>query len=167
MEEWRTVSGWPDYEVSNLGRVRSRRPISGRGPRTEWRQLSLYTQRGYPFVALTPGAKRRFVHRLVLEAFVGPCPDGMEACHNNGVRTDNRVKNLRWDTRLANHADQTKHGTRIRGERSGRSRLRNADVEQILANRGFIPTRSLADAFGVNISTMQRIWNGITWRHVA
>jgi len=45
------------------------------------------------------------VHRLVLEAFVGPCPHGCEACHRNNDPSDNRIENLRWDTKQSNLAD--------------------------------------------------------------
>lgn len=46
------------------------------------------------------------VHRVVLESFVGPCPDGMEACHNNCDYSDNRLDNLRWDTKSENMRDE-------------------------------------------------------------
>jgi len=51
------------------------------------------------------------VHRLVLLTFVGPCPPGMQACHNNGNPFDNYPSNLRWDTISANQFDSIKHGT--------------------------------------------------------
>lgn len=51
------------------------------------------------------------VHRLVTLAFVGPCPDGMEVCHNNGRKTDNRLENLRYDTSSASGLDKIRHGT--------------------------------------------------------
>ena len=50
------------------------------------------------------------VHRVVLEAFVGPCPEGHEACHNNGNPSDNRLENLRWDTKSANALDRVRDG---------------------------------------------------------
>ncbi|QOV97160.1 HNH endonuclease [Rhodococcus pyridinivorans] len=53
----------------------------------------------------------RKVHRLVLEAFTGPCPDGMVGCHNDGDTTNNRLDNLRWDTPGANNRDKRTHGT--------------------------------------------------------
>lgn len=53
----------------------------------------------------------RLIHRLVLETFVGPCPEEMECCHNNGNMFDNRLENLRWDTRKANRQDAMRQGT--------------------------------------------------------
>jgi hypothetical protein len=66
---------------------------------------------GYQNVLLSQGgrSKRVYVHRVVLEAFVGPCPEGMQACHCNGNPTDNRLENLRWDTPLENQADRYHH----------------------------------------------------------
>ncbi len=64
------------------------------------------------------GVKRMIkIHHLVLEAFVGPRPDGMEACHNNGDRFDNRPSNLRWGTRSSNRIDSYNHKTKKSGER--------------------------------------------------
>jgi hypothetical protein len=57
-----------------------------------------------------PGNQTLFVHRAVLEAFKGPCPPGMEACHYNDVGTDNRIENLRWDTRKGNKRDEVRNG---------------------------------------------------------
>lgn len=55
--------------------------------------------------------KRQWVHRLVLSAFTGPCPPGMECCHNDGDPSNNRPENLRWDTRSSNARDKRVHGT--------------------------------------------------------
>lgn len=93
IEYWRST-GVTGYEVSNAGRVR--------GPRGILRPFA-GDARGHLKVDLC--GRRVFVHRLVLDAFVGPCPDGMEGCHNNGNPADNRVENLRWDTRSANVID--------------------------------------------------------------
>lgn len=106
VERWLPVVGFEDrYQVSDLGRVYSL--ITGQ-------LLSLRTtdRDGRPRVSLTGGAKVRTrpVHRLVLEAFVGPCPDGMEGCHSNGDTSDNRLVNLRWDTKSANMQDCLAHG---------------------------------------------------------
>lgn len=118
-EIWRQIPGWEGYyEVSNLGHVRSMDRIvsTSRGNRFyKGKILNSGTNRhGYPLVALSmPGkpCQSKKIHRLVLLAFCGPCPDGMEACHNNGNRADARLENLRWDTPSNNHLDKRRHGT--------------------------------------------------------
>src|SRR6185312_7030300 len=82
---------------------------------------------GYIMVSLFKDGSQfvRYAHRLVLEAFVGPCPDGMECCHNDGNPANNRVENLRWDTTSANQLDREAHGTSNRGEQQGRSKLKD------------------------------------------
>lgn len=71
--------------------------------------LKLYRRdTGYLHTGVGRGRFRR-VHQLVLEAHVGPAPDGLVACHQNGVKTDNRLENLRWDTRSANALDAVRH----------------------------------------------------------
>lgn len=121
-EHWRPVVGYEGlYEVSDQGKVRSlERTVM---LPTRWggvvdrrvREQILKTNRhtaGYPWVTLCrDGAKRRmFVHRLVLETFVGTAPDGMQACHYNDVPDDNRLANLRWDTASANGLDKVRNG---------------------------------------------------------
>lgn len=70
------------------------------------------------------------VHRLVLEAFIGPCPPGTVACHGNG-NGNSRLCNLRWDTFCGNMADQYIHGTRVRGEHHPQARLSDQEVAEI------------------------------------
>src|SRR3546814_4878852 len=82
-----------------------------------------------------PERKRRcaYVHDLVTEAFIGPKPRGLEVCHNNGTRNDNRLVNLRYDTRSANAMDRHLHGTlpNIRGEECLSAKLTEEDVRWI------------------------------------
>lgn len=103
-EKWLPVVGFEGkYEVSDHGQVRSLQMGV---------VLRLIVKRGYHKVVLSQcGVKKlHSVHRLVLSAHVGTCPDGMEACHNNGIKTDNRVENLRWDTHSENILDSVRHG---------------------------------------------------------
>jgi len=114
-EEWRDVLGWEGlYEVSNMGRVRCL-PRNGRQARIVKPYLN---RKDYPrlMVSLINGRRKHggreefpTVHRIVLEAFVGPRPPGMEACHYNGDACDNRLANLRWDTKMGNVADRRRH----------------------------------------------------------
>lgn len=117
-ENWRSIEGFPYYEVSSTGRVRSldrtMRYPSGRVMTWRGRILSPKTDsKGAQQVGLRTeeGRTDTLIHRLVLLAFVGPCPEGMECCHNNGNPADNRVENLRWDTKSENQKDRRAHGT--------------------------------------------------------
>lgn len=117
-EKWLPVVGYEGfYEVSDHGRIRSiDRVVTGTDgvdKRVPGKMKSTYIHKtGYLNVRLTKHGvgKQAKVHRLVLEAFVGPCPEGMEGCHNNGDRKDAQLANLRWDTRSANALDRVKHG---------------------------------------------------------
>lgn len=119
-EEWRPIVGYEGYyEVSDHGRVRSvDRLVKGPHGDAVWRlqgrpmKQRPWSKKGYMCVKLTRENKdkRHAVHRLVLAAFVGPCPEGYEACHNNHVKHDNRLSNLRWDTKSANMQDNLRAG---------------------------------------------------------
>lgn len=98
--EFRSVVGFPGYEVSDTGLVRN--AATG---------LILAQSNGrYRLVPLGHGVVRS-VHTLVLEAFHGPCPDGLQGRHVNGDSHDNRAENLRWGTNSENTLDQVRHGT--------------------------------------------------------
>jgi hypothetical protein len=116
VELWRPIPGYEGrYEASDQGRVRSvnRVVICGRGgaQRRRGRILKQYKERdGYLTVPLGSRNKKS-VHRLVLLAHVGPPPPGHECCHGDGVRSNNRLSNLRWGTRPENMRDKLLHGT--------------------------------------------------------
>ena len=117
-EMWRPVVGFEDcYEVSDQGRVRSLDRMIGAPHGRRWHTGRILApgakSRGHLFVNLSVDGKRcvRLVHLLVLQTFVGPRPDGMEGCHNNGDPSDNRLVNLRWDTKSENTKDRVRHGT--------------------------------------------------------
>ncbi|AXH49957.1 HNH endonuclease [Mycobacterium phage Glexan] len=110
----------PKYKVSDDGRVFG---FKGQELKRMWtpsgyRRVNIY----YPDGTV----RKQRVHRMVLETFVGPCPPGMEACHNNGTPGDNRLSNLRWDTPKANQADKVKHG-RPTSPGAAAARLRERD----------------------------------------
>jgi hypothetical protein len=117
-EQWRAVPGWEGYyEVSDLGNTKAlARSVPGRpGVLINRRERNLtqqVTPDGYRVVTFTRANRRTEmrVHRIVLSAFVDPCPGGMEGCHNDGDKANNRLDNLRWDTRSANTRDKVRHG---------------------------------------------------------
>jgi hypothetical protein len=172
-EQWKPVPGYEGlYEVSDHGRVRSldRRVVDslGRARRIRGRVLRAgLTSVGYDSVALYICGQKRtaLVHRLVLSAFAGPCPSGMEGCHDDGVRTNNRLENLRWDTHMANVADATRHGTQVRGERHGRTKLTEAQALEIRYSDE--SQRVVAERFGVSQQSVSDIRTGKRWAHIA
>lgn len=115
LENWRPVPGYEGlYEASDHGRVRSLDRIDSRGNRALGRVLLPDVRpSGHLRVSLCRNGrvKRMWVHRLVLSIFVGPCPDGLEGCHDDGDPANNAVDNLRWDTKSANARDRQRHGT--------------------------------------------------------
>jgi len=88
---------------------------------------------GYPSVSLTNNSKghTRAIHRLVMEAFVGPKPEGMECRHLDGNRGNPRLENLVWGTPVENQADRNTHGTSNSGEQHPLSKLTEKSVVQI------------------------------------
>jgi hypothetical protein len=101
------------------------------------------------------------VHTLVLEAFVGPCLPGMECCHRDGNPANNRLDNLRWDTRAANRRDMLRHGTHRN------ARLFEADIPDIVALiEGGVMQSEVAKYYKVSTSTINAIWLGDAWSHI-
>lgn len=161
----------PGYRFGDDGSIWSRWNSNGK-PDREWRRLRSYVSggSGYPHLTLCVGGvhQNHLVHRLILEAFVGPCPDGMVACHNDGDTTNNTIENLRWDTCSANQSDKQRHGTMPRGSGHGMAKLREADIPVIrsLERDGWTKTR-IAKRFGVDRGTIRFVLEGKTWAHVS
>lgn len=160
VEIWKPVPGRPGYEVSNLGRVKSldRWVNSGKGKRFHVGRIlrNNIGNHGY-FQAGDLGP----VHILMMLAFHGEPLKGYEVAHNDGVRLNNVLSNLRYDTRVGNFADTLKHGTRSRGERNGQSKLTEAEVTAIRSMPG--STRAIARQFNVCQTTIVLIKRHERW----
>lgn len=107
---------------------------------------------GYRLVILCREGERftRKVHRLILETFVGPRPEGMECCHGPNGKLDNSLANLSWGTKSKNHGeDQLRDGTDSRGERNHNVKLNDLQVRIIRRLKGELTQRVVADVFGI------------------
>ena len=142
-ENWTPIPGYEgSYEVSDLGRVRSLdRVVKGPGgfpKRVKGTMLSPSTHpTGYKRVSLAKGGENitRGVHQLVMLAFVGARPEGMEVCHNDGNPANTRLENLRYDTLSANQREIVTHG---RNEKANRTHCPRG---HILAMPNLVPSQ--------------------------
>lgn len=167
MEYWKDIPGYVGkYQVSNMGRVKSiERVINSKNQFIEFKHTSkervLAPGRsdkcGHTSVVLNDPRKKYMVHKLVMLAFVGPIPNGMCVCHNNGISYDNRLCNLRYDTQHENVIDVYRLG------RAWRS-LTIDDVEAIRFGLWCgISCSELGRMFGVAHQTISKIKTGRTY----
>lgn len=171
------IPGYEHYRICDGGGVWTDLAIGGHGIGLSghrvgpWRRVSGNLRDGYVYVGImvAPNVRRkRNVHALLLTAFVGPCPPGMEACHNDGFRSNNRLYNLRWDTRKANAADRRKHGTDTIGENHNCAILKEVDIPRIFEMNALgMSGRAIADVFGLSSTcSIYLILRRKLWKHV-
>jgi hypothetical protein len=164
-----------DYSVSNLGRIRSNHRVVMRKngvPNTVRERIlkpNLRRDGYYVFgVGGTRPQKSFTVHSAVIAAFVGPRPEGLEINHIDGDKTNNRLDNLEYCTRAENiqHAFATGliKPVGLSGEDNNQARLTELQVRDIWESTK--SQRKTAAVFGVSKSTVARIKNRQTWKHL-
>jgi hypothetical protein len=157
-ERWLPIPGFEGlYEVSDQGRVWS---CPGKHKRGGFRKLRVGTDK-HLYVKLCNGPVRRMssVHGLVLTAFVGPRPPGVEACHFPDPNpANNALNNLRWDTREANLADAIKQGIQFRYRR----KYDYAEIKRLHA--AGVSQKEISRLTGASISHLWKVISGWNWR---
>ncbi len=177
--EYRDIPDHPGYCAGSDGsiwscrksvRVSGRRGGSVAGMTADWHRLktALASRDKRQMVRLCPDKKSYYVHRLVLLAFAGPCPEGMEGCHNDGNRLNNVPGNLRWDTRKSNVADTRRHGNFNQGSRCSYAKITEDDVVEIrrLYAAGNTSYQKIATRFKIDFTGVYRIVKRRSWKHV-
>lgn len=160
LERWRHVVGFSGYLVSTHGRVYSERSKKYLRPQP--------AGNGHLRVALRRNGRTHLtlLHRIVLRAFVGPCPPGLEGCHEDDDPTNNRLGNLRWDTRSANRRDAVRN-QRARGGRQVGQALDRKQARSIkLYLRAGCSLSRIARVFRVSRTTITKIRDGQLWADV-
>ena len=162
-EIWKPIKKYSGvYEVSNTGKVRrvlgcNDYHILAQGHNGERRTVSLWQN----------SREKRFrVHRLVLSAFVGPCPQGMETCHNDGNASNNHVSNLRWDTHISNCQDRKRHGRESHTFQKGqinRAKITIEDARVIRAIGRQKTLKEIAEMFPIGYTQISNILLGYCW----
>jgi hypothetical protein len=179
VEEWANIPGWPNYQASNLGRIKRLAGVSFDGKRRlkehNIKQTLIRHKRiGREYIEVRVNIGNSKYHefvsvaRLVLLAFVGPPEPGQECRHLNDVSTDCKLSNLAWGTRLENREDAIKNDRMARGTRNGMSILTEEDIPLIRSR--YKPYNqvdgaiAIASDYGVSPGTIYDILSGMTWR---
>ena len=176
-EQWKPVIGYEGlYEVSIYGRVR-RTSNGGNWPAGHFMTLQkwppVFNKKNatrYWHVNLSKDNKRRgfYIHRLVMAAFVGTCPDGYQTHHKDGNGQNNRLENLEYVTRSQNmkYKYQMARHSHV-GSKNPCARLTEKSVKQIRERYANGETQCvIAKAFGVSQVMVSRIILRKSWAHV-
>ena len=171
-ESWRPIRGYETrYEVSSHGRVRA---IFPRYRHVHWIGRVLNPSQdgqGYKHLTLVSASgerRRRSVHHLVLDSFLGTRPLGCEALHRDGNPENNSISNLAWGTRKENATDRERHGRTRHGSQVSNSKLSETKALAILLlrSKGY-RAFAISRCFGISKTTVKRILSGHAWQHIA
>lgn len=163
-EIWKKVKWCSDYEVSNLGNVRSWRPYgASKENRTIPKLIKPWISNGYEMVTLSVKQNKKSfaVHTLVAESFIGLRPEKHVVCHKDDNKTNNKVNNLYYGTYSQNGKDAIRNKKLKNGEDHPSAKLLNADIDTIrhLVISLGMTHKAVADIFNVSKSTISEIIN--------
>ena len=167
LEQWRSIPNYPDYEISNHGRIKR---LTTRTCTFAGKILRTPLRNGYPCVDLCMDGKRKtyFVHILVAAVFLGHCPVGLEVNHLDGIKSNPKVENLEYTTSQENQLHAYRMGLQdASGENNGFSKLTWPQVREIRAiaaqsNRpSYLAIGRLYGVTGDNIRAIvyRKTWN--------
>ena len=155
------IDRFPNYRIGTDGSVWSN---------VSKRFLRGYIDRdGYRLVNMTnhTGARLHRVHRLVLEAFVCECPEGMEGCHDNDIPNDNRLANLRWGYPKHNAEDRIKNGNSGKGKKNSMAKLSDDAIRELRLDReNGMTLAQLSAKYGVCFQHASLIAKRKRWAHL-
>lgn len=173
-EIWKDVVGYEGlYKVSSLGRVKSlARWVSFKDTKRSVPERILSTKTNgndYPGCNLSKAGKKKMhrVHRIVMRAFVGECPDGQEVLHLDSDKGNSELSNLRYGTHACNMAFKAEDGTDQSGEEHYKAGFSDAEIIEIrkMYDTG-VSAIKIAKVFGCKDGTISAITSNATWKHL-
>jgi len=156
------IPNYPGYFVTEDGRVWSERTNKGHGPG----KFLVFRKRLSGRLAVSLSLKKgkvvdRYVHHLVLETYVGQCPEGMECRHLDGNPQNNRLENLCWGTHKDNELDKIIHNTHGKKLKEGEVRIIIYEYFTKLFTQ-----KELGEMHGISRTHISYIVNRKTWKHI-
>ena len=173
-EIWKKINGYDgDYQVSNLGRVKSFKGCRGI---KEIILQQLKNSDGYLYVELSKNGKPKSkkIHVLMFEVFNYKLKKGEVVHHKDRNKINNSFDNFKMMTngdhiRLHNTGENNpNYGKDFSGENGPNSKLKKDDVIEIRVdlNEGILTQREIGLKFGVHQITISQIKTGKTWKHI-
>lgn len=161
MEIWKDIIGYDQYQVSNLGRVKT---TANEATRKERILKPLIHPKGYFRVALWRNNKSKFffIHRLVAEYFISNPENKSTINHIDGDKSNNHIDNLEWATYRENMNHAVKNRISACGERNGRSKLNWMQIKEIRISH--LTSDELAAIYSVHKSNINRIKRKEGWK---
>ena len=172
IEVWKDVVGYEGiYQVSNLGNVKSLSRIilrNGKYPfLSKEKLLKINVNKfGYSYISLENNGEQKYflIHRLVGIAFILNNENKSDINHINGVKTDNIVNNLEWNTRKENIRHSVVNGLTSIGEKHYCAKLTEKQVLEIRESN--LKQKDLAVFYKVNGSLISSIKTRKKWKHI-
>lgn len=164
-EVWEKCPYNSNYSVSSLGRIRRDTKSTGTFPGKILKNTKI-GKYFYVFLLISNCRKMISVHRLVLETFKGPAPEGYEPDHKDRNTCNNNIDNLQWKLIAENRSHP--------GSENGSAKLNEMKVlaikiilaADVVGRNKPITHSALALMFGVHRRTIRRIIEGEKWKHV-
>jgi len=172
--EWRVWHRYPEYEISSVGGIRTKRNLNGTGYYDFYRYIKpTVGTNGYHVFGFTRHSGGKvwsdtfLLHNVVAEVFLGARPHSLLECHRDSDKDNNSVSNLYYGTNSQNMMDKVEAGTSNRGERCAASRITELQAKEIKARLATGEKSSvIAIDYPISAAGIRKIKRGDTWSHL-
>ena len=174
-EVWKPIVGFENlYKCSSMGRIKSKfKTVAILNSFKSYPEKIILQQQyksGYLYHSLCKDGivRTKLPHRLIAKTFLDNPHNKPEVNHKNGVKSDNRLVNLEWNTRSENQKHSITIGLRsAKGVKNSQSKLSKNEVLEIRnkIKKGF-SGKKLSEKYGVSQQTISNIKSKYSWAHI-